>query len=80
MESSVMLNDTQKESLALTTMRLMLQQYSENHHISFDDAFFLFSTSAAYQALFDYETELWKEGPAYLMSIFEEALSIPKSI
>ena len=57
-------------------MRLMLQQYSEKHHIPFDDAFFQFSTSAAYPALFDYETEIWKEGPDYLMDIFTEALAL----
>ena len=72
------LNDTQKEALALTTMRLMLQQYSEKHSLNFEDAFYLFSNSAAYTTLFDYDTELWKEGPAYLMAIFEEALSMPK--
>lgn len=76
MENNSALSDSQKEALALTTMRLMLQQYSEKHHIPFDDAFFQFSTSAAYPALFDYETEIWKEGPDYLMDIFTEALSL----
>lgn len=68
------LDDAQKESLALTTMRLMLQQYAEQHQIPFDEAFFSFSNSPAYSALFDYETEIWKEGPEYLKNLFEESL------
>lgn len=66
------LYDRQKESMALSTMRLMLQKYSEKMNISFDDAFYKFTRSRVYEALFDYETEIWKEGPDYLMALFEE--------
>ena len=75
MENKNIIDDTQKESLALTTMRLMLQKYSEKHGITFDEAFFLFVNSLAYPALFDFDTEIWKEGPDYLLDIFEESLS-----
>lgn len=79
MEPNLPPNDSQKEALALTTMRLMLQQYSERYHVPFNEAFFQFSRSAVYNALFDYGTEIWKEGPEYLMDLFMEANEAEKN-
>ncbi len=62
--------DTQREYTALTTMRLMLDDYAKNAGISFDEAMRRFTMSDAYVALFDYETGLWKEGPDYLYSFW----------
>jgi hypothetical protein len=53
-------------------MRSMLEDYSVDNGLSFDDAFFHFASSTAYKMLFDYSTGLWMEGPDYLRCIFEE--------
>ena len=68
------LTDKEKEHCAVTTMRRMLEKYSEKEKIPFEQAFFLFTTSNAYKALFDYETGIWSEGPDYLMDFFETVL------
>lgn len=64
-------SDTQKNWAAVTVMRVMLIKYSEKNHISFKDALLRFTASNTYDALFDFETEIWKEGPDYLMELFE---------
>ena len=68
------LTDETKEACAIETMRYMLQNYSQMKGISFNDALLAFTTSSTYQVLFDFETEVWKEGPDYLCSLFEKAL------
>ena len=73
-----MVTAEQKEFCALTTMRTMLERYSLKKHISFEDALLAFSKSCAYDALFDFETGIWKEGPDYLETIFEESESTAK--
>ncbi len=60
----------QKEYAALTTMRLMLNDYAAQQGVSFDEAIGRFASSAAYDALFDYETGLWREGPDYLRAFW----------
>ncbi len=55
-------------------MRIMLTHYAEKNGITFDDAFYKFTHSRAYDALFDFETGIWREGPDYLESIFLEVL------
>lgn len=67
-------NET-KEACAIETMHYMLQNYAQDNGLTFEDAFFTFSTSTTYQVLFDFETEVWKEGPDYLRSLFEKALA-----
>lgn len=56
-------------------MRYMLEKFSQDKGISFEDAFFMFSTSSIYKVLFDLDTEVWKEGPDYLRSLFDKALA-----
>lgn len=63
-----------KEACAIETMRYMLQNYSVDNAIPFEDALLLFTTSSTYQVLFDFDTLVWKEGPDYLRSLFEQAL------
>lgn len=65
-------DDQQKELCAVVTMRSMLEDYMNEKGCSFDEAFFRFASSTAYQMLFDYSTGLWREGPDYLRSVFEE--------
>jgi hypothetical protein len=69
------ITERQKESCAISTMRRMIEKYSEKTKIPFEDAFFKFTESYVYDALFDYETGIWMEGPDYLMDLYEEALS-----
>ena len=63
-----------KEACAVETMRYMLQNYAQDKGIPFEDALLAFTISTTYQVLFDFETEVWKEGPDYLRSLFEKAL------
>jgi hypothetical protein len=65
----------QKNFCAIRLMRTMLVKYAEKHDLSFEEAMLTFSESSAYALLFDFETEVWKEGPDYLMMLFEEALA-----
>lgn len=66
-------NET-KQACSIETMRYMLQNYAQDKGIPFEDALLTFTTSSTYQVLFDFETEVWKEGPDYLRSLFEKAL------
>lgn len=63
-----------KEHCAITTMRRMLEKYSDINGISYKEAFFQFTNSRAYLALFDYDTGIWSEGPDYLMNFFEDTI------
>ncbi len=72
MQPSNQVTDTQREYAALTTMRVMLDDYAKRHQIPFDKALHLFTTSIAYEALFDYETGLWREGPDYLHGFWKK--------
>lgn len=63
------------ESTAITVMRCMLISYSEQNHIPFDQAMLAFASSKTYEDLFDFSTEIWKEGPDYLRGLYDEELS-----
>lgn len=63
-----------KEACAVETMRYMLQNYAQDKGIPFEDALLTFTTSSTYQVLFDFDTQVWKEGPDYLRSLFDKAL------
>ena len=64
-----------KEACAIETMRYMLEKYAQDTNLSFEDALLRFSMSTTYQVLFDFDTEVWKEGPDYLRSLFERTLT-----
>lgn len=66
--------DETKEACAVETMRFMLEKYSLDTGLTFEDALVKFSTSSTYKVLFDFETAVWKEGPDYLRSLFEKSL------
>lgn len=72
-DNTAVSNET-KEACAIETMRYMLQNYAQDKGIPFEDALLTFATSSTYQVLFDFETEVWKEGPDYLRSLFDKAL------
>ena len=69
------MTEKQMESCAVSTMRRMIEKYAEKTGVPFEDAFFRFTKSCIYDALFDYETEIWMEGPDYLMGLYEELLA-----
>ena len=66
-------DDKLREYGAVTLMQRMLEKYSEKHKVSMDEALNRFAKSKVYNALFDFDgTELWKEGPDYLLDLFEQ--------
>lgn len=73
-EINTEIDNQQKELCAIAAMRSMLEDYSAENGLAFDDAFFQFASSPAYKMLFDYSTGLWREGPDYLRDTFEKAL------
>ena len=76
METSVnTVTNERKEATAITVMRCMLISYSEEKHISFEQALLDFSKSRTYEALFDFDTEIWEEGPDYLRDLYDEECS-----
>ncbi len=64
-----------KNGCAIALMKRMLIKYSQKHNTTFEEAMMKFTDSPAYDALFDFDTEIWKEGPDYLMQLFEESSS-----
>ena len=76
MEPSVnTISSERKEATAITVMRTMLVTYSEEKHIPFEQAILDFSQSETYEDLFDFDTEIWKEGPDYLRGLYDEECS-----
>ena len=72
---SITISDKRKNGCAISLMKRMLIKYSQKHNITFENAMMLFTASSVYDALFDFDTEIWKEGPDYLMQLFEETKS-----
>lgn len=68
----------QKEAAAITVMRCMLINLAEEKHIPFQEAMINFSKSATYNDLFDFYTEIWKEGPDYLRALYDEEMDSEK--
>lgn len=69
---------TSKEQCAMVTMRMMLQDYAADNNISEEEALHLFSSTCVHEALFDFDTWVWMEGPDYLRGLFEQALAAQK--
>ena len=69
-QPSNQVTDALREHTALTVMRFMLNAHAPKLGLTFDEALQAFTTSAAYKALFDYDTGLWKEGPDYLFQFW----------
>ena len=67
--------DERKEATAIAVMRCMLVTYSEEKGIPFERVMLDFSQSGTYEALFDFDTGIWKEGPEYLRSLYDEERS-----
>lgn len=68
-------SDKRKNACAVNLMRNMLIKYAQKHHILFEDAMIQFAESSTYGMLFDFDTAVWKEGPDYLLNLYEEELT-----
>lgn len=67
--------DTRKNAVAVGLMRSMLMKYAQKYRLSFEEAMLRFCASSTYEMLFDFSTAVWREGPDYLMELYEEELS-----
>ena len=73
--STNQVSDKRKDACAVNLMRSMLVKYAQKHHCSFEDIMLQFTESATYEALFDFDTAIWKEDPDYLLDVYEEELA-----
>ncbi len=67
--------DSQKESCAVDLMRETVEELSLRDGISYEDALLHFTSSKIYDALFDYDTGIWREGPDYIISLYDHCNS-----
>lgn len=56
----------EKEFVATEMLRLVVENIKKKEKKSFDLAFSKIVLSTAYDVLFDFDTEVWKEGPDYI--------------
>ena len=71
-------SEKEKRRTAEKIEYIMLQHYAAASGITYEEAYQLFRHSKTYEALYDFETEIWKEGPEYLRDWFEEELKQAK--
>lgn len=64
-------SDSQKESCALEIMRDAISELSTRDNISYEEALYLFANSKVYDALFDFETGIWRESADYLLNLYD---------
>lgn len=69
--SNYNLAERQKETCAVSTMRDMVDKLAVRENISYKDALILFASSRIYDALFDYDTGIWKESSEYLLDLYD---------
>lgn len=69
-------NDTQKEACAVEIMREAVGLLAKRENVPYEDALTRFAESKVYDALFDYETGIWKEDADYLLSLYDYCLKI----
>lgn len=63
---------TRKECRAVNVMRDMICLLAERKHLSFEKALEEFVKTTMYEALFNYQTELWDKKPVCLLGIFDK--------
>ena len=66
-----MLNESQKEYFANCAMEGCLEIFAKRDGIPFEDALFAFVEAPVYEILFDFETEVWREGVEYLLALYD---------
>lgn len=70
--STIPISDKRKNACAVNLMRSMLVKYAQSMVFLSRMQCFQFTESATYEALFDFDTAVWKEGPDYLLDVYEE--------
>ena len=68
-------SDEQKDATAIAVMRCMLLCYAEEKGVPFEQAMLAFARSRTYDALFDFDDGIWREGPDYLRGLYEKELA-----
>lgn len=63
--------DSQKECCAVIAMREAVEMLAAREKIPYEEALLRFTSSRAYEALFDFDTEIWKEGSDYLLNLYD---------
>lgn len=63
--------DSQKESCAVSIMRDAIEALSLREKISYEEALLHFTSSKVYEALFDYDTGIWRESADYLLNLYD---------
>lgn len=66
------LTTDQKETCAVISMRDAVALMAREKQISYKDALLLFAGSRIYDALFDFDTGIWKESPEYLLDLYNK--------
>ena len=64
------LNKSQKECAATAILADAVEILAEREYISCEEALLRLSLSPVYDALYDYETGIWKESGEYLISLY----------
>lgn len=62
--------ESQKEFCAILGMRDAVAALAKKEQISYENALLRFASSRAYDALFNFDTEIWKEGSNYLLYLY----------
>lgn len=73
--SAYELSDKQRENCAVLNMRDTVAKISRHQEISYDEALLLFINSPVYNALFDFETGVWRESPEYLLALWNDTIA-----
>ncbi len=60
----------QKETCAVISMRDAVALLAQEKNISYEDALILFAGSRIYDALFDFDTGIWRESSEYLLDLY----------
>lgn len=66
------ITDKQRETCAIIVMRDAVAEIAKQENLSYDEAMVRFVSSCVYEALFDYETGIWKESPVYILDLYEK--------
>lgn len=61
----------QKEASAVMVMRDAVGKLASREGLSYEEAFLRFASSCVYEALFDFDTGIWKESAEYLADLYE---------
>lgn len=73
--SAYELSDKQRETCAVLNMRNTVAKIANQQDITYEEALLRFTDSPVYDALFDFETGVWRESPEYLLALWNDTQS-----